>query len=140
MNLSQAAQIIQNAVDAMNISYGEVLFDEWFLLQTNAVPWKVPYYRGPRFNQQTDIYKEIQPLEKDLTDPQLPTGTFRMARDSETEPENFDAFIVAAPCLCLFFNNTTKRMPELAMHSNWFRCEPDIKYLAEKFRRDQIEI
>lgn len=138
MNTTAANARIETALNKLEKSVGEPVFNEWALVEKNTDGWKLVDYGGSR---KADFLKEfssdIAALRDTLDPDQLHIGDFAFSH--EGYGSGFDAHICAGTDLLVLFNNTEKSTGEITSNPKWKTAQIHFSELLEAFIADPIK-
>lgn len=136
MNLQQAINSIGECATRMNELYGDVVFDEWVIINVQGGKARVVYYTGPRqANFATEI-AELKESVEDLLSGELGCGDFSFERHA-VGPQA-DALMVTGPDTYLICNNTKLSIHQITQNPLWLQAQVPFVELGDKFRANPL--
>lgn len=136
MNLRQAVDNIDLAMEKMRLHSGEAVFDERMILSVVGTNIDIVHYFGPRSKPMEDFELDMRMLEDEMISGNYETGHFYFSQDATGRL--YDAFMVAGPNKYVIFNNIKLSMTEIAADPFWTTCQVPFVELSEKFQMDPL--
>ncbi len=137
MNKAAAADRIDTALISLENAISEPVFNEWALIEKEAVGWKLIEYGG---NRKADFLAEFNDdmaaLRNTLDPSKTHIGDFAFSH--EGHGTGFDAHICAGEGIFVLFNNTTKSTGDITNNPKWTTAQIHFTELLEAFIADPI--
>lgn len=139
MKLATAIRRIQTALFDIDDQFGNVAFDEWFLVSLVGLDRTVLHYSGPRYEHDADEFIEnIRPMAKELVEHRHRVGNVDFAPDGIGP--GFDAMITLGFGYYAILNDTTGSTTDLQQHPKWKAMESRLLEAGDAFREDPLSI
>ena len=138
MNTATAKARIETALNKLEASIGEPVFDEWALVEKSSTGWIQIEYGGTRKAEFLAEFKTDIAALRDTLDPEN-THTGDFAFSHEGFGSGFDAHICAGENLFVLFNNTEKSTGEITSNPKWKTAQIHFSELLEAFIADPIK-
>lgn len=139
MDLEEARQHIQNALEKMRVHYRQPVFDEWAILSLAAKRGSVFAYGGPRVETfRAKLPDDAEPLRALAAGRQFHEGDIEFALDAGGT--HYDAFMKIGAASYLICNHTGKTMADIRSDSRWLKAQEILFDLSEKFRSDPLVV
>ncbi|MDF7799498.1 hypothetical protein P4C99_08480 [Pontiellaceae bacterium B1224] len=137
MNLDTAKTRIETALQHMETTIGEPVFDEWALVERSANGWKLAEYGGTRKEAfVADFSKDIASLRETLDPENILIGDFAFSH--EGFGSGFDAHMVVGTDTLILFNNTEKNTDQITSSPMWTKAQVHFSNLLEAFIADPL--
>jgi hypothetical protein len=137
MDLATARRSIQTALERMQVSYGQPVFDEWAILALPGPQGGVLVYQGPRRESfLANLARDTAPLRASTVGRAVAEGDIEFVPDAKDTPH--DAFMKIGPSSYLVLNHTVKSMMDIRADSRWLAAQAELFALSEKFRSDPL--
>jgi hypothetical protein len=139
MKLTEAIEKIRTHLKRMDSIYGEVVFDEWAILATDASGvTRVVAYSGSREAEfSKHVPQDARALKEAGEQRTYEIGDFEFVQDAQGA--SLDAFIRTGRASFLVFNHTAGTMAKVRASANWKTAQPTWFNLAEAFRASPLE-
>ena len=138
MNLATATDRIKIALQSLEESIGEPVFDEWVLTEKMPSGWKILQYGGDRKEAFLEEFNtDIAALRETLNPANTLIGDFAFSH--EGYGSGFDAHMCVGKNLFVLFNNTAKSTGEITSNPKWTAAQIHFTELLEAFIADPVE-
>ena len=138
MNLATATNRIKIALQSLEESIGEPVFDEWVLTEKMPSGWKILQYGGDRKEAFLEEFNtDIAALRETLNPANTLIGDFAFSH--EGYGSGFDAHMCVGKNLFVLFNNTAKSTGEITSNPKWTAAQIHFTELLEAFIADPVE-
>ena len=137
MNKAAAIDRIKKALQILDQSTGETVFDEWALIQNRVDGWTLLGYGGHREDTfVAEFPADLAALRKTLDAAGDHVGEFAFTH--EGYGSGFDAYICAGQDLFILFNHTEKSTGDITSNPKWKKAQVYFSELVETFISDPI--
>jgi len=139
MQLEEAIRGIKSCTERMNTLYGNVVFDEWAIVNLGDSKAKLVNYSGPRLEGfRKNFAADSADLRKNAQGVAYSVGDFEFTRHAEGT--SFESFMVVGQGLFLICNNTNSTMDKIAKEPTWRGAQVPFVDLSEKFRASPLTL
>jgi hypothetical protein len=138
MNLDTAKTRIETALQNLETTIGEPVFNEWAIVEKNANGWKLAEYGGSRKEDFIAEFSQDMAALKETLDPaNIQLGDFAFSH--EGYGSGFDAHMCAGINKLILFNNTEKNTDQITSNPKWTQAQVHFSDLLEAFITDPLK-
>ena len=137
MDLATASARIQNTLEILDKTMGEVVFDEWILVKRGPEGWQSVEYHGPRGEDFRDTFKKDMTALREVLDlSNVQPGSFAFVHEGHGPA--FDAYLTAGESVVVLLNHTDKSTGDITSAPKWKTAQVHFNDLVETFLSDPV--
>jgi hypothetical protein len=137
VNLKRVASNISGAVDQLHDQAGEVIFDEWALVEIDGDDWTIHSYKSPRSKDFEKLFfDDIAHLREKVCLEKMEVGASGFVEGGDTT--KFDAYMCVGPKMFIFFNNLRENVQQMSRHEKWHAFQEAFHRAVKAFLEDPV--
>lgn len=136
MNLDEVIQLIEQCSQRINVKYGNVVFDEWLIVQMGQTD-KILAHSGPRGEEVVlDFGTDTEAIHKLL---QKNSNVGDCGFTEEGHGTRFDAYTVIGKNLFVLWNRTEGATTHITQNRKRSPAQTELAAFAEIVKKDPVQ-